>query len=141
MPSNPLPYHPKQGEVLRCDYSGLVPPEMSKVRWVVVVSPKFLNRPNLCTVVPLSTTPPAQPEAYHVKLDRDPAPNASGADVWAKCDMLMTVSFSRLSAYWDGRRSDGKRDYKSIHVSGLELGRIRQATLVALGLGNLWNRP
>ena len=137
MPKNPLPYHPKQGEVLRCDYSGLVPPEMDKIRWVVVVSPKFLNRRDLCTVIPLSTTAPTPQEAYHVKLDKDPAPNASGVDVWAKCDMLMTVSFSRLTAYWDGK-TNGRRNYVSLHISALELGKIRGATLAALGLGHLW---
>lgn len=138
MPPKPLPYHPKQGEVLRCDYTGLVPPEMDKVRCVVVLSPKFINRPNLCTVVPLSTTPPDTPEAYHVLLDRDPAPDACGAPVWAKCDMLMTVSFNRLSAFWSGRQPDGKRRYVARHVSGLELGKMRQATLAALGLSHLW---
>jgi uncharacterized protein YifN (PemK superfamily) len=52
MPPKPLPYHPKQGEVLCCDYSGLMPPEMrmDKIRWVVVISPKFLNRLELRVV-------------------------------------------------------------------------------------------
>lgn len=138
MPPKPLPYHPKQGEVLRCDYSGLVPPEMDKVRCVVVISPKFINRPNLCTVVPLSTTEPKHLEPYHVLMDYDPSPNASGAPVWAKCDMVMTVSFSRLSGFWDGKDQDGRRRYVPRHVSGLELGKIRQGTLAALGLAHLW---
>jgi mRNA interferase MazF len=139
MPNHSLPYHPKQGEVLKCDYSNLIDPEMSKVRWVVVVSPKFLNRPNLCTVVPLSTTPPKKVEGYHVLLDKDPAPkSAEGTVVWAKCDMLMTVSFSRLSAYHDGRRLDGKRNYVNLNVSIQELGRIKLGVLHALGLASLW---
>ena len=137
MPNNPLPYHPKQGEVLRCDYSGLVPPEMTKIRWVVVISPKFLGKRELCTVIPLSTTAPNPVESHHVKLDKDPAPKASGVDVWAKCDMMMTVSFSRLTAYWDGK-IDGKRNYVSLHISALELGKIKLATLAALGLAHLW---
>jgi mRNA interferase MazF len=138
MPPKPLPYHPKQGEVLRCDYSGLVPPEMDKVRWVVVISPKFLNRPDLCTVVPISTTPPAKPQAYHVALDNDPAPDASGDQAWAKCDMIMTVSFARLTGYWNGKDQQGRRKYISLFVSGKELGEIRQAVLAALGMSNLW---
>jgi mRNA interferase MazF len=101
MPPKPLPYHPKQGEVLRCDYSGLVPPEMDKVRWVVCVSPKFVNRPNLCTVVPLSTTPPEVAQNYHVLLDKDPYPEGGGLPVWAKCDMVMTVSFAKLAEDMD----------------------------------------
>ncbi|WP_082585501.1 type II toxin-antitoxin system PemK/MazF family toxin [Hydrogenophaga sp. Root209] len=137
MPPKALPYHPKQGEVLRCDFSGLVPPEMDKVRWVVVLSPKFVGRRNLATVIPLSTTPPPAIEAFHVKLDKDPAPNASGDDVWAKCDMVMTVSFARLSAYWTSK-DGGRRNYVSLHISPLELGKIRQATLAGIGLGYLW---
>jgi hypothetical protein len=50
-----------------------------------------------------------------------------------------TVSFSRLSAYWQGKTPEGKRNYLSIHISGVELGRIRQGTLAALGLAHLWN--
>lgn len=124
---------------MRCDYSNLVDPEMNKVRWVVVLSPKFLNRPSLCTVVPLSTTAPKKIESYHVRLDADPAPNSSpGTVVWAKCDMLMTVSFSRLVAYYDGRTPEGKRNYMSLHVSAKELGLIRQGALFALGLSHLW---
>lgn len=138
MPPKPLPYHPKLGEVLRCDYCGLVPPEMDKLRWVVCVSPKFVGRRDLCTVVPLSITPPDDPQPYHVLLDRDPDPKSKGHPVWAKCDMIMTVSFSRLSAYWNGRDDAGRRRYTPIHVSGSELGRIRQATLAALGLVHLW---
>lgn len=139
MPNKPLPYHPKQGEVLRCDFCNLVDPEMTKVRWVVVLSPKFLNRPGLCTVIPLSTTAPNKIESYHVQLDKDPAPqSAPGTIVWAKCDMLMTVSFSRLSAYHQGRTTDGKRNYVNLAVSGKELGLIRQGALYALGLSHLW---
>lgn len=138
MPNQPLPYHPKQGEVLRCDYCNLVDPEMSKVRWVVVISPKFLNRPNLCTVVPLSTKPPHKIEKYHVLMDKDPAPDSGGDPVWAKCDMLMTVSFARLTAYYQGRRPDGKRNYVTLSVSGKELGQIQQGALYAMGLAHLW---
>lgn len=126
MNKKPLPYHPKAGEVLRCDYSGLVAPEMDKVRWAVVISPKFLNRPNLCTVVPLSTTAPLQPQAHHVLLSNDPDPHPSGDPVWAKCDMLMTVSYYRLTKWWEGKTPDGKRNYVTIMVSGQDLGRITE---------------
>jgi uncharacterized protein YifN (PemK superfamily) len=132
----PLPYHPKQGEVLRCDYAGCVGREMDKVRWVVVLSPKFLNRPFLCTVVPISTTPPHTVEKYHVRLDTDPAPNPSGAPAWVKCDMVMTVGFERLSAHWDGK-VNGKRNYVTLRVSDKELEAIRWGVIHALGLGSL----
>ena len=123
---------------MSCDYSGLIAPEMDKVRCAVVVSPKFLNRPNLCTVVPLSTTAPHDPQPYHIPLDRDPHPHgAPGAVVWAKCDMLMTVSFSRLTAYWVGK-INGRRNYVTVAVSNLELGQISQGVLAALGMAHLW---
>lgn len=139
MANQSLPYHPQAGEVLRCDYRDLIDPEMSKVRFVVVVSPKFLNRPNLCTVVPLSTTAPLHTMGYHVMLDKDPHPNGKpGVVVWAKCDMLMTVSFARLTAHFDGRRADGKRNYVNLSVSAKELGQIRQGVLYSLGLSHLW---
>ena len=138
MPNKPLPYHPKQGEVLRCDYCNLIDPEMSKVRLVVVISPKFLNRPGCCTVVPLSTNPPRTLEKYHVLLDKDPHPEGKGVPVWAKCDMLMTVSFARLTAHYSGRREDGKRNYVTLTVSDKELGQIKQASLYALGMAHLW---
>lgn len=134
-----LPFYPSLGAVLHCDYRGLIDPEMKKVRLVVVVSPKFISRSNLCTVVPLSTTPPHQPEGYHVKLDRDPHPTSPlGTVVWAKCDMIMTVSFSRLSAIWDGK-PDGRRNYVALSVSGKELGEIRRGILYSMGIAHLWN--
>lgn len=137
MQNKPLPYHPKIGEALRCDFSNLVPPEMDKARWVVVVSPKHINRANLCAVVPLSTTVPKSVQPWHVKMDSDPNPKASGETVWAKCDMVMSVSFARLSAYWDGKTTDGKRNYVTIFVSNSELSRIQKGILYSLGLGDL----
>lgn len=137
--ANKLPYHPKVGEVLWCDYKGLVPPEMEKKRLAVVLSPKFIGRPDLCTVIPLSTTPPKKVEGYHVLLDKDPDPNGSGVSVWAKCDMIMTVSFSRLSSVWKHRNQDGSRHYIYIGVSGVELGKIKHGVLNGLGMGALWN--
>lgn len=138
MPNKPLPYHPSTAEVLVCDYCNLVDPEMSKVRLVVVVSPKFLNRPGLCTVVPLSTDAPKNPTGYHVLLDKDPHPKSSGKPVWAKCDMLMTVSFARLTKYYLGRDESGKRNYVDMAVSQKEFGLIRQGILYSLGMAHLW---
>jgi mRNA interferase MazF len=135
---HPLPYHPNPGEVLRCDYGGLVPPEMNKIRFVVVISPRLRHRKDLCTVVPLSITAPEFPQPFHVKLDKDPYPkSALGTEVWAKCDMLMTVSFARLNAYWDGRHPNGKRNYITLRVSQAEFRAIRIGVLYAIGLGGL----
>jgi len=50
-----IPFVPNAGTVLMCDFSGFVPPEMTKVRHVVVISPRS-RRTNLqngtCLVVP-----------------------------------------------------------------------------------------
>jgi uncharacterized protein YifN (PemK superfamily) len=135
--NKPLPYNPKLGEVLRCDYSGLLPGEMAKVRWVVVVSPKSTNTGRLCTVVPISTTAPYIAQHWQVELDQDPYPKGSGARVWAKCDMIMRVSFARLTAYYDGRTPDGKRNYVNLYVSDDELKRIQAGVLHSLGLGHV----
>ena len=136
---NPLPYHPSPGEVLQCDYAGMIEPEMVKRRWVVVVSPRLRDRTGLCSVVPLSTSAPRTVCTYHVKMEKDPAPNGTpGKEVWAKCDMAMTVSFARLSAYWDGKNALGKRNYIKIMVSDVELKKIRKALLHSYGLGHLW---
>jgi uncharacterized protein YifN (PemK superfamily) len=133
--NQPLPYHPRPGEVLRCNYSGLNPPEMCKVRWVVVLSPKFVNRDDLCTVIPLSLSVPQRPASYHVKLDKDPYPKGKpNVEVWAKCDMLMTVCYQRLSCWYQGR-AYGKRNYVQLYVSDEELKRIRRGVLHALGMG------
>ena len=105
-----LPYHPKVGEVLWCDYKNLVPPEMEKKRLAIVISPKFINRTDLCTVVPISTTAPKVAQNYHHRLEADPLPTSpEGTVAWAKCDMVMTVSFGRLSGWW-GEKKDGKED-------------------------------
>lgn len=80
--------------ILMCDFKGLVAPEIIKTRPVVIISPNSLTRPGLCTVVPLSTTAPDPVQSYHYKLPHDPLRN--GADTWAKCDLVMSVSCARL---------------------------------------------
>jgi uncharacterized protein YifN (PemK superfamily) len=94
-----LPYHPRRGEVLVCDFdSGFQPPEMVKKRPVVVISVKESHGRRLCTVVPFSTTPPHPPSAWHHALPHVQVPGwQANGEIWAKCDMLATVSFSRLN--------------------------------------------
>lgn len=62
----PLSYYPSPGEIVLCDYAtGFIPPEMVKLRPVVIVSPRLRKRGDLVAVVPLSTTAPnpAEPPA------------------------------------------------------------------------------
>ena len=49
-------FNPRPGTVLYCNFEGYVIPEIVKNRPVIVVSPKYLNRKGLYTVVPMSTT-------------------------------------------------------------------------------------
>lgn len=129
-------FHPKTGQVLNCDYTDLRYGEMSKKRLSVVISPNHFQREGLCTVVPLSTTPPKHIEKFHHILESDPDPQPSGAKVWVKADMLMTVSFERLNGVWL-EKVDGKRNYLKIYVSDRDLICIKKCCLYALGLGEL----
>ena len=132
-----LPYHPKVGEVLWCDYKNLVPPEMEKKRLAIVISPKFINRTDLCTVVPISTTAPKVAQNYHHRLEADPLPTSpEGTVAWAKCDMVMTVSFGRLSGWW-GEKKDGKRIYQSLYISDADLIAVKKCVLFGIGMGSL----
>ncbi|MEE8057670.1 MAG: type II toxin-antitoxin system PemK/MazF family toxin [Pseudomonadales bacterium] len=56
--------------MLCCDFSkGFQPPEMVKVRPVIVITPQLPGRPGLCTVVPISSVEPKPMQAYHHKMD------------------------------------------------------------------------
>lgn len=126
----PLKYHPKSGTIVICDFgTGFVPPEMVKARPVVIVSPRFRRRPALCTVVPLSSVMPDPVEPYHHQLSPGAYPPAR-SDMWAKCDMLATVSLARLD-----RVKIGKRQYATFELPEAELRAIRECVKTALGLG------
>jgi mRNA interferase MazF len=82
-----------------CDYStGFRPPEMVKRRPCVVISARLPYRDRLCTVVPLSATPPAREVAYQCRIELAEAlpPPFEQQLCWAKADMLATVGFGRL---------------------------------------------
>lgn len=132
-----LPYFPKAGQVLYCDFTDLRFTEIDKKRFVVVISPKDRSGDKLCTVVPLSITPPKHIRDFHYILEKDPHPrSALGTKAWAKCDLVMTVSFDRLSDWWEGK-VDGKRNYVKLFVTDNDLICIRKCVLHALGMGAL----
>lgn len=133
-----LKFHPNQGTVVLCDYrTGFVVPEMVKMRPVVILSPRFRRRQNLCTVVPLSSQEPDPIEPYHhaVRLSRK-LPKPWGAPYyWAKSDMVATVAFSRLHLIGDGRDPEtGKRKYITDTVSDEDFQRIQECVRRALGV-------
>ncbi|MGR4865523.1 type II toxin-antitoxin system PemK/MazF family toxin [Caulobacter sp. LARHSG274] len=132
--------HPPIGSLLMCDFgSGFREPEMVKRRPVVVVSPKIAARPGLCTVVALSTTPPAPPMAYHCQIDiRPELPDWMQSDgVWVKGDMISSVGFHRLDFIRTGKAVDGRRQYYYSRISAQHLGKVRACILNGIGLSHL----
>ncbi|MBF0375064.1 MAG: type II toxin-antitoxin system PemK/MazF family toxin [Alphaproteobacteria bacterium] len=135
-----LLYPVPPGTVLLCNYdTGFRPPEMVKRRPAVVISPRLPHREGLCTVVPLSTTPPERQVPYVCRLVlAQPLPGPFTAlTVWAKADMLATVAFERLDLFRSGRGTDGRRQYLRPRISAEDLYRMRQCVALALGLGAL----
>jgi len=135
-----LSYHPNQGSVLACDYTtGFKPPEMVKLRPVIVITPRLRKRSDLCTVVPLSLTQPESIEAYHCPLELPvslPKPWDSNK-CWVKADMFSTVCYDRLSPIRLGRDGTGKRIYYTSLVPRQDIKLIQAAVLAALNLKHL----
>jgi len=130
-----LKFHPKKGTVLCCDFSkGFQPPEMVKVRPVVVITPQLPGRPGLCTVVPLSTVKPDPFQPYHHKMDiQSLPPKLQKTACWAKCDMLYTVGLDRLDRIRD-KDSNGKRCYLAGKTTISDIEGIERAVINGLGL-------
>ena len=131
-----LHYYPNKGDVLLCDYSGFKEPEMIKVRPVIVVSPRFRSRQHLCTVIPLSSTPPSPIEDYHMQISfprRLPEP-FNAPYHWVKTDMINAVSVNRLSLIRCGRLQSGQRKYYQEKVSSEQMQQIEKRILISLGI-------
>jgi uncharacterized protein YifN (PemK superfamily) len=133
-----LTYQPRLQAVVTCDYTGFVEPEMVKVRSVVVLAKSRTNG-RLITVVPLSTTPPDKVLTCHHKLSRNPHPDEDPElEVWAKCDMVYTVSLSRVNYYKTKPRRGGRATYHStLMTSSDDFRAIQRGTRYALGLDML----
>lgn len=143
----PITFAPRRGAILLCDFGpdgtnpaafplhrgpiGL-PPEIWKVRRVIVVSPDAMNHrhgtgPGLCTVVPCSATPPRTP------ADRDVFFAARSyrsftRDVWAHCSSAMPVSHARLDRVIAGQ------GYRTDFLSPADMVRMEDGLRAALGL-------
>lgn len=122
-----LKFQPKPGMVLICDFRGFEPPEIVKRRPVVVVA---ANRDNahLVTVVPLSRTRPWRTQVWHYQLAGALHPLDSGTVVWAKCDLLCTVSTARL----DFIRIERGR-YGPLRMTARDFAAIHGAAVASLG--------
>jgi len=113
-----------------CDFAGMVEPEINKRRPVVVVTRRLPFRDRLAMVVPLSTSEPSFPQPFQVRLSKNYHPNeAATLPVWAKCDLVCSVSFSRLDRFKIARRK-----YVSPMIDQHDLEFVRIGILAALGI-------
>lgn len=128
----PLTFHPSPGAIVICDYStGFQPPEMVKVRPVVVISPRRRSG-QLATVVPISSVAPSPVEPWHYQLPIGAYPPARGP-VWVKADMIATVALARLDRV-KVKGPGGVRTYQAYQLSPADLMAIGTAVKAALGL-------
>lgn len=138
-------FHPRIGSVVICDFNrtdmpqqellvdGFEKPEMVKKRPAIVVSYDKMGG-RLCTIVPLSQTPPDKRQPWHHRLEVVPT-ELQGFGSWAKCDMITTVAFDRLERL---RVSHcGTRVYVMPRISDADLKAVQKAILHALRLWNL----
>jgi len=133
----PIKYDLPPRTVLLCDYSrgGFREPEMVKRRPVIVISPRLRYRTGLMTVVPLSTTSPANPAAHHCQVTLPQAlPGFPVQACWVKADMIATVSFDRLDMFRTDRDQTGKRKYLTPRISEEDFALVLASIRAALGL-------
>jgi uncharacterized protein YifN (PemK superfamily) len=128
----PLLYQPRTKTVLMCRFDGLSEPEMVKTRPVVILA-KHKHNSKLVTVVPLSTTPPNKAGAHHHLLSSNPKPvESKDKMVWAKCDMIYTLSTDRLELFRIHTRQG--RITANACVEDADFEAIRDAVRAALSL-------
>ena len=133
----PIKYDLPPRTVLLCDYSkgGFREPEMVKRRPVIVISPRLRHRTGLMTVVPLSTTAPANLAAHHCQITLpQPLPGFPVQVCWVKADMIATVSFDRLDMFRTSRDPFGKRKYLTPRISEADFAATLACIRAALGL-------
>ncbi|RXZ38157.1 hypothetical protein D9O50_01005 [Oxalobacteraceae bacterium CAVE-383] len=123
-----LSYQPRIKSIVMCDFAGFNPPEMVKVRPVVVLT-KHRHNAHLVTVIPLSTTPPIQLANHHHELSVNPLPGKKALRCWAKCDMIYTLSTARMDRF-----KTLKRNYISLEICEADFIAIKTAVLAALKL-------
>ena len=126
-----IKYSPTKGAIRICDFRNTIYPEIRKKRPVVVISSVA---PNLCIVVPCSTTPPNEQKPWHYLLEmKPPLPEPYAAPVvWVKCDLIMTVSFDRMSIPVIGKDEKGKRIYDNRTIPRKDFDEIANCIISAM---------
>lgn len=125
-----LLFHPRAGQIFMCDFSGFKVPEMTKLRPVIVISPRLPHRSEIVAIVPVSLTPPTHSLPFCYRLSKNYHPEEEdGRPCWAKADMLMNIGTYRLTAFKIGRRK-----YVYPTLTPEDLAAVRHAVLCGLGL-------
>lgn len=110
---------------------------MIKRRPVVVL----VNRGDLCTVVPLSTTEPSPIEDYHYQIPPQSLPDRgkfhSIKSVWLKRDMVYTLGHYRLQPILLGRTQGGRREYFKQRLGREQMKQVYSCVLKGLNLSKL----
>lgn len=128
-----LKFFPRARQIFVCDFSGFVAPEMTKIRPVIVISPRLPYRSEIASVVPISLTAPRHKLPFVVRLSRNYHPaEADDLPCWAKCDMVLNISLERLSGFKVGRR---EYVYPTMNDEDFQL--VRLGVLHGLGYEDL----
>lgn len=132
----PINFAPHPGSIVRCDFRNLEESEMTKVRPVVVLSPREeRNNKRTCIVVSLSTTPPSIIRPYHLQiaLPGELPGGLKSRACWVKGDMIYSVSLKRIDFYRFSRGMDGKRNYYYDRINEETMKYIRKTIGYAIG--------
>ena len=135
----PLTYQPRQASLVVVNFSnGFKAPEMVKTRLAVVMSKPMARRVGLCTVVPLSTTPPEHVMPYHGEIDIGfDLPKHWERRCWVKGDMVTSVGFHRVELIRLGRDRNNKRQYLTRELNDATFLAVQRYVLHGLGLSIL----
>jgi uncharacterized protein YifN (PemK superfamily) len=135
-----LSYYPSPGSIVVCHYDlDVVEPEMCKTRPAVVIGPRLRSRGRLVTIVPLSTTAPTELLDYHCRIELEhPLPPPFDAPLmWAKCDLVSSVSLDRLDRFKEPHRRGGPRQWRTGTVNTDQLRALKAGVLCGLGFSTL----
>jgi uncharacterized protein YifN (PemK superfamily) len=127
----PIRYHPGPGEVLFCTFpepgeTPHAPPEMTKRRRVIVLSPRLWQKQrNTLVVVPISTTAPFTIEPRHYQLTGSYPNLLPGC--WVKGDMVLHAAYTRLSPIIEHGR------LVKVVLTSSDLEGARSAVVAAIG--------
>lgn len=127
----PLYFQPKPGMLVKCNFDGLMVPEMVKVRPALIIHSHRTNL-KLVTVVPLSATEPVIIEYYHHEFipSGEVTYYFKSMRRWYKCDLVYVVSIDRMEQL--RHAVTGKRYCPSVSHQELEV--VKKMVRLANGL-------